>query len=135
MDADTSIQLLIAIATLVTALATFITLFYLKRQMRMQTDQMRIQTVSTNSQVYQNFVNNSLEIDRMLIQYPQFRKYVYGNDPLSKNDPDYDLIMGIEKLVVDVVENIKVFENEIPAKYIDGWMNFVKDVESSSAYE
>ena len=135
MDADTSIQLLIAIATLVTALATFITLFYLKRQMRMQTDQMRIQTVSTNSQVYQNFVNNSLEIDRMLIQYPQFRKYVYGTDPLSKNDPDYDLIMGIEKLVVDVVENIKVFENEIPAKYIDGWMNFVKDVESSSAYE
>ena len=126
--ADSLVQLFTACATLVTALITFVTVCFLYRQIKMQ-------TVSTNNQVYQNFVNNSLEIDRTLIQYPQFRKYVYGNEPLDSSNPDYELIMSVEELIVDVVENIDVFKKEIPEEYVDGWDNFVELVKKSSAYD
>ena len=109
------------------SLATIFTIMFLFFQSRMQ-------TLSTKNQVYQNFVSNSLEIDRVLIEYPQFRKYIYGNEPLDRSNPDWDQIMGIEELVVDVVENIEVFRNEIPEDRVEGWMEFVAQTRASSAY-
>lgn len=120
MNVTEWIQVLASLATIVTILFLFF--------------QSRMQTLSTKNQVYQNFVSNSLEIDKVLIQYPQFRKYIYGNEPLDTSNPDWDQIMGIEELIVDVVENIEVFMNEIPANRIDGWMEFVAQMRSSSAY-
>ena len=121
MDIAEYIQITASLATIITILFLFF--------------QSRAMTLSTRNQVYQNFVSNSLEIDRVLIEYPQFRKYIYGNEPLDRSNPDWDKIMGIEELIVDVVENIEVFKNEIPANRIDGWMEFVAQTRSSSAYK
>lgn len=97
--------------------------------------QTRIQTITTKNQIYQNFVNNSLEIDRALIEHPEMRDYVYGNKEVDEAKVDVNLLMSIEELLVDVVENIYVFRNSLPAKRREGWMEFARNVRQSPAYE
>ncbi|MBQ8000349.1 MAG: hypothetical protein IJ298_03935 [Ruminococcus sp.] len=87
-----------------------------------------------NNQIYQSFLNNSLEIDRILIEYPQFRKYVYGNEPIDENTKDIERIMSVMELMIDVSENIEIYKKYIPKSRRKGWMCFVEDVKKSSAY-
>ncbi len=118
----------IVIAQLVASTATAITVLFLVYQIRLQ-------TVSTNNQIYQNFVSNSLEIDKALIAHPELRKYIYGNEPVDPEKVNVDLLLSVEELVVDVVENVKIFEKQIPRENLIGWKNFIRRVESSSGFE
>ena len=97
--------------------------------------QSKVQTTTTKNQIYQNFVNNSLEIDRMLVEHPEFRDYIYGTKKIDENEVDTDLLMSATELVIDAVENIYVFEENIPKDRRDGWLKFAKQVEESTAFE
>jgi hypothetical protein len=118
----------IEIAQLIASLATAVTVLFLVYQIRLQ-------TVSTNNQIYQNFVSNSLEIDKALIAHPELRKYIYGNEPIDPDKVDVNLLLSVEELVVDVVENVKIFEKQIPHDNLIGWKNFIRRVESSSGFD
>ena len=118
----------IILAQLIASLATLVTLIVLLYQVRMQ-------TVSTDNQVYQNFVSNSLSIDNVLIEHPEMREYVYGDTPIDPKKVDVPLLMSIIELMIDVMENIEVFKKQIPKERLGGWMNFVSDVKQSSAYK
>lgn len=96
--------------------------------------QSKVQTTTTKNQIYQNFVNNSLEIDRMFVAHPEFRAYIYGNKEIKPEEVDIELLMSATELFIDAVENIYVFEDDIPKNRRDGWLKFAKQVESSSAY-
>lgn len=87
-----------------------------------------------NSQIYQNFVANSLEIDRILIERPELRKYIYYCEPIDENTEDLDRILSLIELIVDVSENIEVYEKYIPKARKEGWFKFIKDVKSTPAY-
>lgn len=87
-----------------------------------------------NSQIYQNFVQNSLEIDRILIEKPELRKYVYYGEPVNDKTENLDQIMSFIELTVDISENIEVYEKYIPKSRKEGWMNFVNDLKKTSAY-
>lgn len=97
--------------------------------------QSKVQTTTTKNQIYQNFVNNSLEIDRMLVEHPEFREYIYGTKKIDEKEVDVNLLMSATELVIDAVENIYVFEDNIPKDRWKGWMKFAEQVEGSSAYE
>ena len=88
-----------------------------------------------NSQIYQNFVVNSLEIDRLLIEYPELRKYVYNNEPVNDKTENLDRIMSMIELITDITENIDVYNKYIPKSRKIGWMNFVRDVKKTPAYK
>ncbi len=118
----------IVIAQLITSTATAITVLFLVYQIRLQ-------TISTNNQIYQNFVSNSLEIDKALIAHPELRMYIYGNEPVNPEKVNVNLLLSVEELVVDVVENVKIFEKQIPRENLIGWKNFIRKVESSSGFE
>lgn len=87
-----------------------------------------------NSQIYQNFVANSLEIDRILIEYPYLRKYVYGEESVTEETENLDQIMSFIELVNDITENIEIYKKYIPASRRKGWMAYVEDVKGTSAY-
>lgn len=87
-----------------------------------------------NSQIYQNFVANSLEIDRILIDRPYLRPYIYGKAEVNEHTENLDQIMSLVELVVDITENIEVYEKYIPRSRRIGWLQFVHDVKSTSAY-
>lgn len=88
-----------------------------------------------NSQIYQNFVSNSVEIDRILIDNPELRKYVYDGAPVDDNTENLDKILAMVELIVDITENLEVYEKYIPKSRRDGWMHFVQDVKNTPAYE
>jgi hypothetical protein len=88
-----------------------------------------------NSQIYQNFVANSVEIDRILIDNPELRKYVYDGAPVDDNTENLDKILAMVELIVDITENLEVYEKYIPKSRRDGWMRFVQDVKNTPAYE
>ena len=117
----------IALIQLVATAITLLTLVFLYLQIR-------VQIISTNNQVYQNFVNNSLEIDRILISYPEMRQYVYSDVHIDPEKVDIPRLMSITELLIDVMENIEIFKEQIPKDRIDGWMAFVDAVKNSSAY-
>ena len=93
--------------------------------------QSKVQTTTTKNQIYQNFVNNSLEIDRMLVEHPEFREYIYGTKKIDEKEVDVNLLMSATELVIDAVENIYVFEDNIPKDRWKGWMKFAEQVEGS----
>ena len=88
-----------------------------------------------NSQIYQNFVANSLEIDRLLIEHPELRTYVYYGENVDENTENLDQLMSLIEFIVDATENIEVYQKYIPKSRRDGWMQFVYDVKHTPAYE
>ncbi len=87
------------------------------------------------SQIYQNFVANSLEIDRILIEKPYMRKYVYYGEPIDENTENLDEILSFIELIVDVSENVEVYKKYIPASRREGWLTFINDMKETQAYK
>ncbi|MBQ2828284.1 MAG: hypothetical protein IJF20_03465 [Clostridia bacterium] len=113
------------IITLLFSLASLVGLIYQSINLK--------QTI--NSQIYQNFVANSLEIDRILIEKPELRKYVYYGEPVDENTENLNQILSFIELVIDVSENIEVYKKYIPKSRREGWFNFVKDTKKTPAYK
>ncbi len=88
-----------------------------------------------NSQIYQNFVANSLEIDRILIEKPYLRKYVYYGEPVDETTENLDEILSFIELTIDISENIEVYKKYIPKSRKEGWLTFVEDLKHTPAYE
>ena len=76
----------------------------------------------------------SLEIDRLLIQYPHLREYIYGNKEVNENTPELNQLMSFVELILDITENIELYEQYIPKSRRAGWMKFVNDITSTNAY-
>lgn len=91
--------------------------------------------VTIDNQIYSSFISNSVELDKILIEYPDIRKYVYDNEPVTDQTPDLDRIMSVVELAIDITENIEVYKKYIPKSRYDGWIRFVKDIESTCAYQ
>lgn len=91
--------------------------------------------VTIDNQIYQSFIHNSIEVDKVLIEYPNIRKYVYDDDPISDDTEDLDRIMSVIELLVDITENIEVYMEYIPKSCRDGWRQFVNDIQSTHAYQ
>lgn len=87
-----------------------------------------------NNQIFQSFVSNSLEIDRILIEKPYLRKYVYYGEPVDEHTENIDEIMSLIEMVVDISENIEVYKKYIPKSRKEGWLTFVNDLKSAPAY-
>ena len=62
-----NIELLVAILQVAASIATVITIFFLIQQLR--------------NQIYSTFVQGALEIDCIMISYPEYRKYVFFKYP------------------------------------------------------
>ena len=90
--------------------------------------------VDRGSVLTTDFVNNSLDIDRTLISHPEMRQYFYGDAPIDPEKVDVPLLMSIIELMIDVIENIEVFQDRIPKDRRNGRMRFVSDVKNSSVY-
>lgn len=90
-------------------------------------------TASLKSQVYQGLIDNSLKIDSLMIEYPTFRKYIYGSEPVNDKTSDLDKLMGVTEFMLDVIDNINAQQDFIPKKFRPGWKDFVETVLQSPA--
>ena len=88
-----------------------------------------------SNQIYQSFISNSMEADKILIEYPNIRRYIYDGIPLDDSTEELDRIMSVMELIIDITENIEVYRKYIPRSRYDGWMQFVKDTQNTTAYQ
>ncbi len=119
-------MLIFEIITAVISIASLVGLIY--QSMNLQ------ETI--DSQIYQNFVSHSLDIDRILIERPYLRKYVYYKAEIEEDmDPErLDELMSFIEMIVDIAENVDEYKKHIPKSRRDGWKQFFHDVKSSPAY-
>ena len=82
------------------------------------------------NQIYQSYVQNLIEIDKILIKNPEFRKYIYGSTEVNDNTADVDKLMGIMEIISDV---IYVDPRFIPKNRKEGWKCYSEQVKKSSA--
>jgi hypothetical protein len=87
-----------------------------------------------DNQIYSSFISNSVEFDKMLIEHPYTRKYIYDNEPVTCETEHLEQIMSAVELVVDITENIEVYKKYIPKSRRQGWLKFVADIENTYAY-
>lgn len=87
-----------------------------------------------NSQIYQNLVSNELEIDRILVEKPYLRKYVYYGEPVDENTENLEEIMSFLELIIDIFENIQIYQRYLPKSRREGWLNFVRDIQQTPVY-
>ena len=87
------------------------------------------------NQIYQSIINNCLQLDNILIQYPHLRKYICDDAPLNEDNPDFDRIICIIELAIDTMENLDVYKKYLPKDRFDGWVKFMEDIQSSAAYK
>jgi hypothetical protein len=106
-----------AIVNTISIPVSIVTIIFLIRQSR-QTD------ASQRSQVYEKLIDNSLKIDQLMIENPEFRKYIYRGEPITDDLPDKDKLLGFLEFIVDVLDNAKAQEKYIPKSSRQGWTTF-----------
>jgi hypothetical protein len=114
------------IATYIASLTAVIAIVLMIKQTRQLDNTLR-------SQVYQGLIETSFKIDELLIESPEYRKYIYGNEIINDNTPDIEKITGVIEYVVDIADNIMTQEEFIPKSERLGWMTFAKEILSSPA--
>lgn len=112
----------------ITAFTALIALFLIIKQINQF-------NMSLRSQVYQELINNSLEIDKLLIEKPELRKYIYGDAIVSADIPEVDQIMSLMEMIVDVLDNLGAQYKFIPKSEKEGWQLYAKQILSSPAAE
>ena len=117
------VQLIVNLIAAPTALITIIFLIMQARQL----DQ------TLRSQVYQGLIDNSLKIDQLLIEHPEFRKYIYEGEAVNENTPEIEKLMSLMEFVVDIVDNLGAQERYIPKSLVGGWRAYAQDVMRSPA--
>lgn len=90
--------------------------------------QLRLVIRSTESQVYQGLIANSLKIDEILLERPHLRKYIYDRAPVPPADVSPEELESFVELVVDVVDNLRIQERYIPDDARKGWREFTVDL-------
>jgi len=123
MSVTELVQLIVNLIAVPTAI---VSVLFLTRQTRQLDETLR-------SQVYQGLIDNSLKIDQLLIEHPEFRKYIYGSEPVKDDTPDIDRLMGVIEFMVDIIDNLTVQERFIPKPLVKGWRNFAQEVLDSPA--
>lgn len=87
-----------------------------------------------DNQIYSSFISNSVELDKMLIEHPYIRKYVYDNEPVTYETENLEQIMSAVELAIDITENIEVYKKYIPKSRRQGWLKFAADIKNTYAY-
>jgi hypothetical protein len=59
---------------------------------------------SINSATWNSVASQELNLDKILIDYPEARKYFYSGAHLAKDDPDYDRVASIADLFLDFMD-------------------------------
>ncbi|HLV98467.1 MAG TPA: hypothetical protein VKT82_07285 [Ktedonobacterales bacterium] len=88
---------------------------------------------SIRSQVYQGLTENAFRIDEILLEYPQFRDYLYDGKEVGDDTPDLARLMMAVELIIDVFENLNVQRDNIPRPVLASWDNYKNHVLNTPA--
>ena len=125
---------------LITAGATIVTLVALLIQLWQQTKATRDQIEATKNQIYSSFVEDCVQLDQTMIHHVECRKY--NIDQGSKadiekiTDPSLkDTIMTLEEQIIDSMENVCTYLEQIPIHQRKTWIDYVESMRGTPAFK
>lgn len=132
---------------LASAIATVITLVFILIQIRLQTKATEDQLKATQSQVealrnqiYTSFVEDCLQLDQMMIQYPECRKFNFdrGEKKLIADIDDETLrcrVLSMEEFIIDSMENVCTYLPQIPPDQCETWIDYIEAMRDAPAFK
>lgn len=128
---------------------TLITLYFVWRQMgemNQQTRQLAQQTchnsTATIATLYKEIAVQMIEIDKIFIDHPMLRPFMYDNKPLSEaeNGQQSNQVLALAETFIDffdlIATSLKISEeyqtHEIFQKHLKEWLTFIKSMYQTS---
>jgi hypothetical protein len=71
-----------------------------------------------------------LELDKLFLQKPDAREYVYGRREIRKEDREYNVVMAQSTYVLDFIDYTLYSggEDTVAAQFVQPWRNYAKRV-------
>lgn len=73
-----------------------------------------------------------LEVDKLLLDFPKFRPYLYESKRLTDSDPDRDKILAAGEMVLDIAEYIWDLERREDPEQQHAWQSWLLSLFDSS---
>lgn len=110
-------------------LFTMVVFAYQARQMAQQS---RETSAATRATVYQGIEDQMLSIDRLFIDRPELRKFIYDDAPVPAEEPMRSAVMALAELFIDLCDNFVAQSGYIPESLYAPWRSYACSVMESS---
>jgi hypothetical protein len=88
--------------------------------------------LATRSAVYQALTDSMIRIDRMFVERPELRQYIYGGAALPTDELERSRVLATVELIVDFIDNVVTQAPHLP-EYLNGpWRVYIATVMRSS---
>jgi len=98
-----------------------ITLIILIKQVGQMTIQTKYVAKSLKVSAYESVANQMVMVDEVFIRQPEFRPYFYSGKCINKDDADYDKVVAIAELILDVSDSVLIQSKQFPQVWPQRW--------------
>jgi len=119
---------------IVSSLAVLYSLFQVNRQTRIFAQQTEYVARSLTASRTQSLNEQSHEMSRIFVQYPELRPYFYYGQPIDKSNPDFHRAEAVAELLLDILYAMSheaaqapQGEQTVMEKEASLWYDFVED--------
>ena len=115
-------------------IVTITTVFYLGRQLEEQSAATEAQSQATQSSTYQGLLDKQLEVDKIFIDNPDLRPYIFDKMKINKSNKYYNKILSITEYQLDFFQMVwsqKSFIPELKSPNSEYWQAWKKYFQST----
>src|SRR5437016_4535250 len=94
---------------LITLVVIIVGLYFAWDQAKQLTQTIKVATKSTNLAAWWGLSNQFIEVDKTLVNHPEFMKYFYDGANIGPDHPDYQRAKAIGITFLDLGESILTF--------------------------
>src|SRR5262245_24345793 len=102
MQSMSSYELLSLIVWTISSLAVIVSLYWVNRQTGIFARQTEYVARSLMESLAESMNNQSHEISRIFVEYPELRPYFYDSQPIEENNPDFHRAEAVAELLLDI---------------------------------
>jgi hypothetical protein len=105
------------IIQIVASLGAILTLILIWKQVKLAVETVKHDSKSLEVTTFHAAALNLLEIGKLFIDRPQFRKYFYDGVPVAPDSPDREGAKALAVVMMDFLSDLLVYANQYPHLY------------------
>jgi hypothetical protein len=115
------------------SLGVLITLLLIWKQIKLQAETLAHNSRNLELTAFQSAASNLMEVGKLFVDRPQFRKYFYEGVPVPPNSPDYEEAKALAIVLMDFTSDMAVYAEHYSHLYPrETWLGYVRDMFQSS---
>jgi hypothetical protein len=88
---------------------------------------------ATEASTYQNISSLMIDVDRLFVDHPAWKKYFYGHGLiLNEDDPDHEAVVSVAEMLVDFGDNVRMQAKMLPDYEWPAWGSYFQDLYQKS---